>query len=435
MQFFMIDFISNQFVLMFFSVVLGLALGKVQIRRFYLGTSGGLFVGLPIGWAVQHFLVDPWAGQTEMPAYAVRILRDGVISICFFQLTLILFVAAVGLLAARDLNRVLRSYGAKLVVLGFVVPFVGAAVCYVMAVLSTNQDPFAVAGVYTGALTSSPGLAAAIETVSRYGKHAEGMVGFGHAIGYSPGVIMVILAVQTIPLIFGIDIEKERLELEQEFREQDKKALDAGKKGRAQIMSGEEEGGSLRFDIIAFLLVALAGYFLGSVRIYLGRFLGYFSLGSTGGVLIGGLIFGYIGQISLPGSLRRFGRLDFRMDPKVLTAIRELSLSLFLAIVGLRYGYTTINSLVSGGLYLVFVAFLSAFFALLVGFLLARYVFKLNWIILVGSLCGAMTSTPGLGVAIDSVGSDDAAVGYGATYPFALLGMVIFTILLHNLPM
>jgi putative transport protein len=38
-------------------------------------------------------------------------------------------------------------------------------------------------------------------------------------------------------------------------------------------------------------------------------------------------------------------------------------------------------------------------------------------------------------VAIDSVGSDDAAVGYGATYPFALLGMVIFTILLHNLPM
>jgi len=30
---------------------------------------------------------------------------------------------------------------------------------------------------------------------------------------------------------------------------------------------------------------------------------------------------------------------------------------------------------------------------------------------------------------------DEPATGYGATYPFALLGMVIFTIILHNLPM
>ena len=54
---------------------------------------------------------------------------------------------------------------------------------------------------------------------------------------------------------------------------------------------------------------------------------------------------------------------------------------------------------------------------------------------LAGAICGGMTSTPGLGVAIDALDSDDPAAGYGAVYPFALLGMVLFTIILHKLPM
>ena len=52
-----------------------------------------------------------------------------------------------------------------------------------------------------------------------------------------------------------------------------------------------------------------------------------------------------------------------------------------------------------------------------------------------GAICGGMTSTPGLGAATDAVGSDDPGAGYGATYPFALFGMVIFTIVLMKLPL
>ena len=72
---------------------------------------------------------------------------------------------------------------------------------------------------------------------------------------------------------------------------------------------------------------------------------------------------------------------------------------------------------------------------MMVGYIIGRYVFKINWIMLSGAICGGMTSTPGLGAAVEAVGSDDPAAGYGATYPFALLGMVIFTIILHSLPM
>lgn len=46
-----------------------------------------------------------------------------------------------------------------------------------------------------------------------------------------------------------------------------------------------------------------------------------------------------------------------------------------------------------------------------------------------------MTSTPGLGAAVDALDSDDPAAGYGATYPFALLTKVILVIVLHKLPM
>jgi putative transport protein len=41
-----------------------------------------------------------------------------------------------------------------------------------------------------------------------------------------------------------------------------------------------------------------------------------------------------------------------------------------------------------------------------------------------------MTSTPGLGAAVEATGSEDSGAGYGATYPFALLCMVLFTKLL-----
>ncbi len=56
------------------------------------------------------------------------------------------------------------------------------------------------------------------------------------------------------------------------------------------------------------------------------------------------------------------------------------------------------------------------------GYLFGRYILKLNWMLLAGALCGTMTSTPGLGAAVEA--------GYGAVYPVALLSMVLFTILL-----
>jgi putative transport protein len=168
----------------------------------------------------------------------------------------------------------------------------------------------------------------------------------------------------------------------------------------------------------------LIGYLIGSIEIPIGP-LGTFSLGATGGVLILGLVFGSIGRI---------GPLSFRMDSRSLTLLREIGLSFFLAIVGLNYGYKAVDSLLISGPTLALLSLGIGFIAIFIGFLVGRYVFHLNWVMLSGALCGGMTSTPGLGAAISALKSDDPATGYGATYPFALLGMILFTILLHQLP-
>ena len=179
------------------------------------------------------------------------------------------------------------------------------------------------------------------------------------------------------------------------------------------------------FNIITFFLTCLAGYLVGGIHVFMGP-LGYFTLGATGGSLIVSLVLGYIGKI---------GVVNFRMEEKVLNILKQIGLVFFLAIVGLRYGGKVVDSIMTSGMHLALVAIAVGVTAMMIGFLVGKYVFKLNWILLSGAVCGGMTSTPGLGAAVDALDSDDPAAGYGATYPFALLTKVILVIVLHKLPM
>ena len=465
-KFDVIGLMMNPFILMFITIGLGLLFGKIKFGKFSFGTSGALFVGLAIGWAVYGFAQKIYeAGDSTAAGFkaATQIMAGNggkVINNYFFQTALIMFVAAVGLLAAKDIGLVIKKFGAKFVVLGLLITLVGAGATYACTAFAHGTNAYAVAGVYTGAMTSSPGLASALETAENHATEytsdwanksdsekeammmvlhldekyedleasdiqefdeemtqsfinmATAQVGIGHAVGYPFGVIIVILAVNFLNVIFRFDVEdeKRRYKLEMEA---------------ARSAGTVKEIPMVPFSIITFAIVCFVGYLLGSIKVYLGP-LGYVSLESTGGVLIGALVLGWIGKI---------GPINFRMDTKVLGIIREMGLAFFLAIVGLNYGYGTVDAITGSGITLALVALIVGFVACMVGFLVGRYLFHLNWIMLSGAICGGMTSTPGLGAATEAVGSDDPGAGYGATYPFALLGMVIFTIILHKLPL
>ena len=446
----------NPFILMMITVFLGMLFGKIKFGKFTFGVSGCLFVGLIIGWWVYR-LSNTFSKTESGYKEALQLIKSGVIDKGFFTLFLILFIAAVGLLAAKDIGVIIKKYGSKFIILGFLITFVGAMATYGMALILPGINSYEVTGVYTGALTSSPGLAAALESAREHSsqlaenydslskrkkqellkaidplgktkikdtgflteeqkkqfvKSAEAGIGIGHSVGYPFGVLIVILAVNFLPVIFKIDVKKEREKFSREINE-------------TRISNPlNRKQDTVRFDLTAFIVACFLGYTFGRLKFNLGP-LGYVGFGSTGGVLLASLILGHIGKI---------GILNFRMDNKILGVIREISLAFFLAIIGLRYGFYAFSALSGTGIYLVITSLVVGLITIIIGYLVGRYIFKLNWIMLAGALCGGMTSTPGLGAAIEAVGSDEPAAGYGAIYPFALLGMVIFSIILHNLP-
>lgn len=417
MELALIDLVTSGYFLLFLAVSIGFLVGRVKIKGISLGMSGALFTGLVIGWLVYDKYAAPYKDDfeqgkySEIPQESLSILEQGIVSADLFYLFLFFFLAAVGLLASENISKVLKKFGLKFIFLGFSITFVGAAVCYLMVLALPGQDPFALSGVYTGALTSSPGLGAAIEAVEVHGKEAQALVGAGHAIGYPFGVMIVILAIHLFPRFCKINIEKEKSKYVEEI-------------SSLNSFSSQHKNSSSKIDVLAFGFTCLLGYLVGSISINLGT-LGDFALGSSGGVLIASLFLGYCGKI---------GFLNFRMDAKVLEAVRDISGGFFLAVVGLRYGFLAFDTLLTGGFYIAFVSVVTAFTAVLTGFLIGHYIFKINWILLSGALCGGMTSTPGLGITVEALRSNAPATGYGLIYPFSLLGVVIFTILLHNLP-
>ena len=60
-----------------------------------------------------------------------------------------------------------------------------------------------------------------------------------------------------------------------------------------------------------------------------------------------------------------------------------------------------------------------------IGFLFAKYVLKLSLLNNLGSITGGMTSTPALGTLINVAGTEDVAAAYAATYPVALIAIVL----------
>ena len=461
MTFNLYKFMLNPFVLLFIAIFTGMLIGKIKFGKFSFGISGTLFSGLIFGWLVTRFANSFQSGD-KLFEYSQNLLSRNIIAQDFLYLFLILFIASVGLLASRNIGAILKKYGVKFVFLGLIITFVGAITTFGLTILTTRVfkneiNSYQVSGVYTGALTSSPGLAAATEaavnhareSVAKYSKssmkkkqkildilnkkvtaqntksltgqqkkvfikNAEAGIGIGYAISYPFGVLIVILAVNFLPKIFQINIAKEKQLFDQEMH--------SLSNDTSQTAHRESN-----FDITGFIIVMLTGYSIGKIGISM-NFLGIdqsFSLGATGGVLISSLILGHH---------RKIGPVNFRMDPEILGVIRKISLTFFLAIIGLRYGFDVFQAVASAGTILAGIGIIVGSMAILSGFLIGRYIFRINWIMLAGAICGGMTSTPGLGAAIEALNSNDPAAGYGATYPFALMGVVIFTIIMHLLP-
>lgn len=369
---FLKEVFTNEIVIVFCIAALGYLLGSVSIKGLNLGTSGILIVALIFG----HF----------------NLLVPGVLK----NIGLICFVTAVGFIAGPGFFRNFKKSAIAYVLLGIVVILAGAATCVGIMKLAGVETDLAV-GMMSGALTSTPGLAAATEATGS----ARASVGYG--IAYPFGVVGVVLFVQLIPKILKIDIAAERERLSQV-------AAGDGKTLEKKSYKYLDE-----FGLLAFAVAAALGVLVGKIVIPLPGG-AEFSLGTSGGPLLTGLVFGHFAHI---------GPVAIDVPKKTLNVVREVGLALFLMGAGTEAGQGFIEVLADQGVMLFVWGAVMTLVPMIIGYILAVYVFKIDVLSALGSICGGMTSTPALGTLMAVTKTEAVATAYAATYPLALIMVVL----------
>ena len=397
--------------IIFVILSLGYLVGAIKVKGVSLGSAGVLLVAIIVG--VIFFLCGEKAEDGSLLGCWFTLggkqinLWNGSVQSTFKvvqNLGTVLFVTSVGLIAGpkffRSFNKSMISY----VVMGAGIVLCGVGITVLIAALDGNMTVAMGTGLLAGSLTSTPAFGAAEEAAGELASEVTA----GYGIGYLYGVLGVVLFVQLMPKILKVDIAKER---ETFVAANTIQIKDDGKKRIAV-----EE-----FGFFPFFLTVILGLFIGSIQIPLGSGKP-FSFGSSGGTLIAGLIVGHFGHL---------GKLDLKISKQTLNLLRELGLVLFLVGAGVPGGVNFVSAF--NWIYIVY-GIIMATVPMILGFVLGKYVFKLSIFNNLGSITGGMTSTPALGALISTAGTDDVASAYAATYPFALVLIVVACKLIVGLP-
>lgn len=174
---------------------------------------------------------------------------------------------------------------------------------------------------------------------------------------------------------------------------------------------------------ITDLLYVGAGIFLGgvigSLTIRTGNI--PLSLSASGGVLIMGIIFGWLRSL----------RPTFGAVPEpAIWLMNNLGLCIFIAVVGINAGPDFIAGLKAAGVNLFIAGIFVSLVPMIVGLLLGRFVFKFNPAITLGACAGARTTTAALGAIQDSIKSKVPALSYTTTYAIGNTLLIIWGVVI-----
>ena len=320
--------LGNTLMIVFLVAVIGYLVGSIKIRGVELGTAGVLLVALVFG----HF-------GFEVP----DLVRE---------LGLICFVTSVGFIAGPKFFRNFKINARSYILLGAIIIIIGALTTIGIIEIAGVPSDVSV-GMMAGALTSTPGLAAAIDATGS----ANASVGYG--IAYPFGVVGVVLFVQLVPKFLKTDMAAERARFEAAQNVGDE---EFHKTKKEELFYADSMG------FFPFALAIVLGIILAKIVIPLPGG-AEFSLGTSGGPLIAGLILGHFGKI---------GRLSMKVEKHVLECLREFGLALFLIGAGVEAGAGFVEILREEGLVLFIYGALITLIPMFVGYFFAAKVLKLS---------------------------------------------------------
>lgn len=185
------DSVPHAMLIISLVVASGLVLGGLKVAGIRLGIAGVLFSGLIFG----HY-------DLTINAEVMHFLRE---------FGLVLFVYAIGLQVGPSFVSSFFKYGLKLNGLAAAIVVLGALIAVAISVIGEIPMPVAV-GLFSGATTNTPSLAAAQQVLSSL-PNIDGetmkMPGLGYAVAYPFGIIGIILSMMSVKRLFKIQVDKE----------------------------------------------------------------------------------------------------------------------------------------------------------------------------------------------------------------------------------
>ena len=361
------------------AIFAGLLLGKIKVKGVSLGITWVLFVGILIS------------------ALGVSLNHDMLHVIKEFGL--ILFVTGVGIQVGPGFFKAFKKGGLKLNLLAVVIVVLGVLTTIVIS--KVTVEPLEVmAGVYTGAITNTPGMSAAQQTVTELGIGTPDTIAAGYAMAYPLAVVGLIMTCLLVRPICRIKLEQEPV-------------MDDTSEPSSQKVS-VTSAASKKLRLIPIFIIIALGILVGSIPIPVGM-AAPVKLGLAGGPLVVALIVSWL-------SVKKgwFGT-EFT-ESQGVSMLREAGIALFLAAVGLSAGGSFVSTLADGGYLWIVYGFIITMVPELTMAIIARLVFKVNYYTLMGMIGGATTDPPVFAFAnhVAPEGCKLPNLGYATVYPLTM---------------
>lgn len=364
------------------SIFAGLLLGKIKIAHVTLGITWVLFVGILIS-----------ALGVSLNPEMLHVIKE---------FGLILFVVAVGLQVGPGFFRSFKKGGLAMNLMALVNVALGVVITIIIAKVA-HQDLADMAGVYTGAITNTPGLSAAQQAVSDLGiEGATDRLAAGYAVAYPLAVVGMIMTCILLRPLCRIDLKNEPTVVENVT---------------PTILSEKKGKGGIQL-IPIFVIIAL-GIILGSIPIPIGM-KAPIKLGLAGGPLVVAIISGWLGV------KKGWYSTDFT-EGQGVHMLREVGIALFLACVGLGAGGKFVETVQVHYLWVIYGVIITIVPPIIIA-TFGRLVLKMNYYTLMGFIGGSHTDPPTLAFAntVAPEGCKLPNMGYATVYPLTMF-LRIFT--------
>lgn len=191
--------LASTLMLMSFVIAVGIFIGKLKVAGVSLGVTFVLFVGILMG----HF------GYTVDPEVLKFIREFG----------LILFIFAIGLQVGPAFFASFKEGGIRLNMLAVLAIVLNVAITVVIYFIDGHTSMTALVGVMSGAVTNTPGLAAAQQSLSGTPEavaEAVNTMSMGYAAAYPLGVLGIIASILLVKFIFRVNVNDEIKKMNQE---------------------------------------------------------------------------------------------------------------------------------------------------------------------------------------------------------------------------